>query len=63
MRPLADLLARLASVLRRVIGAPDYERYVKHVQLAHPGTTPVSYEQFVQDAMARRYGKGAGRCC
>jgi uncharacterized short protein YbdD (DUF466 family) len=63
VRPLADLLARLASVLRRVIGAPDYERYVKHVQLAHPGTAPVSYEQFVQDAMARRYGKGAGRCC
>jgi uncharacterized short protein YbdD (DUF466 family) len=59
----ADLLRRFASVLRRVIGAPDYERYLLHVRRAHPGTTPLSREQFVNDAMARRYGKGASRCC
>ena len=60
---LADLLSRSASVLRRVIGAPDYERYLTHVRLAHPGLTPLTREQFVNDALARRYGKGAGRCC
>jgi uncharacterized short protein YbdD (DUF466 family) len=63
MRRLAETLASLASVLRRVIGAPDYERYLAHVRLAHPGMTPLTCEQFAQDAMARRYGKGAGRCC
>ncbi len=63
MPRLADLLARSASILRRVIGAPDYERYLTHVRSAHPGMTPVSYEQFVREAMAKRYGKGAGRCC
>jgi uncharacterized short protein YbdD (DUF466 family) len=59
----AELIARTASFLRRVIGAPDYERYVKHVQAAHPGTTLMSREQYTQDALARRYGRGAGRCC
>ena len=63
MRRLADALARLGSVLRRVIGAPDYERYVEHVRLAHPGLEPATREQFVRAAMARRYGKGASRCC
>ena len=63
MRRLADALSRLASALRRVIGAPDYERYLAHIRLAHPGMTPLTYEQFARDAMVRRYGKGAGRCC
>ena len=63
MRPLTDFMARFASVVRRVIGAPDYERYLAHVQRAHPGTTPLTQRQFVRDAMARRYGKGASRCC
>ncbi len=63
MRRLADTLYRFASIIRRVIGAPDYERYLAHVQMSHPGMTPLTHAQFVQDAMARRYGKGAGRCC
>lgn len=63
MHRLIDRVAPLASILRRVIGAPDYERYVTHVQSAHPGTTPMSREQFTRDALSRRYGKGAGRCC
>jgi len=63
MRRLADSLFRLGSVLRRVIGAPEYERYVAHLHLAHPDITPLTHEQFVQEAMARRYGRGGGRCC
>jgi uncharacterized short protein YbdD (DUF466 family) len=63
MHRIADSLSRFASVVRRVIGAPDYERYLSHVRMAHPGTEPVSREQFVREAMARRYGKGASRCC
>jgi len=63
MPRLAENLSRFASVLRRVIGAPDYERYLAHLLLAHPGTKPLTREQFVNDAMARRYGKNASRCC
>ena len=63
MRRLADALPRLASVLRRVIGAPDYERYVEHVRTAHPGSRPMSRQEFVRDSLRRKYGKGASRCC
>ena len=63
MPRLADTLARLASILRRVIGAPDYERYVAHARVAHPGVAVMSYEEFVRDSMRRKYGKSASRCC
>jgi uncharacterized short protein YbdD (DUF466 family) len=63
MPRLADSLRRFGSVLRRVIGAPDYERYLSHVRMAHPGAEPVTREQYVREAMARRYGSGANRCC
>jgi len=63
MRRLADALPRVASVLRRVIGAPDYERYLAHTRAAHPGSRPMSREEFVRDSMRRRYGKNASRCC
>lgn len=57
------MLDRSAWVLRRVIGAPDYERYLTHARFAHPGLKPLSYDEFVRDAMTRRYGKRASRCC
>jgi uncharacterized short protein YbdD (DUF466 family) len=63
MTRMRTSLERIGALLRRVIGAPDYERYLAHVRLAHPGMTPLTRGQFVNDAMARRYGKGAGRCC
>jgi len=63
MALLADRLARFAAVLRRVIGAPDYELYVGHVRLAHPGQTPLTHEEFVKEFLSGRYGKGPGRCC
>jgi uncharacterized short protein YbdD (DUF466 family) len=63
VRPLADLLARAARVVRRVIGAPDYERYLAHVREAHAGATPLTREQFARDALARRYVRPGSRCC
>ena len=63
MRRVADLVARMARVLRRVIGAPDYAAYVAHVRRAHPGTAPMSREAFARDALARRYDRPGSRCC
>ena len=56
-------LARVAAAIRRVIGAPDYERYVAHVRQARPGIAPLSREQFARDALARRYDRPGSRCC
>jgi uncharacterized short protein YbdD (DUF466 family) len=63
VRRLAELLARAAWVVRRVIGAPDYERYLAHVQRAHAGAAPLTREQFAHDVLARRYERPGSRCC
>lgn len=54
---------RAGSVLRRVIGAPDYERYLEHVAHCHPDATPLSHDEFARDALARRYDRPGSRCC
>jgi uncharacterized short protein YbdD (DUF466 family) len=60
---VADLLSRMASVIRRVIGAPDYERYLVHVKQLHPGQAPLTRDAFARDALARRYDRPGSRCC
>ena len=56
-------LERAACVLRRVIGVPDYDRYVAHVNAHHPGVEPMSYDDFVRQRMMDKYTKPGGRCC
>jgi uncharacterized short protein YbdD (DUF466 family) len=56
-------LARLCAGLRRLIGAPDYEQYLVHVRRCHPDLTPMSPEDFLRDAFARRYDRPGSRCC
>jgi uncharacterized short protein YbdD (DUF466 family) len=60
---LRSLAQRIAVVVQRVIGVPDYERYVRHVRERHPGTEPVSREEFIRERMASRYSKPGARCC
>jgi len=56
-------LQRLGALVRRIIGAPDYERYLAHVQCRHPGATPLTREAFARDVLARRYDRPGSRCC
>ena len=56
-------LARIGEVIRRVIGAPDYERYLAHQRRCHQGEPPLTREAFAQDALARRYNQPGNRCC
>jgi uncharacterized short protein YbdD (DUF466 family) len=62
-RSLVARFADAGSLLRRIIGAPDYERYLAHVGDRHPGVTPLSREAFARDALARRYDRPGSRCC
>jgi uncharacterized short protein YbdD (DUF466 family) len=34
---VVSFLARGASLVRAIIGAPDYARYLQHMRAAHPG--------------------------
>jgi uncharacterized short protein YbdD (DUF466 family) len=63
MANVRDALRRVGAVVRRVIGAPDYERYVAHVQACHPGTAPMSRAEFEQARLEQRYSQPGQRCC
>jgi len=57
-------LARsLAQSLRLMVGLPDYDVYLSHMERTHPGLAPMSYEAFFQERLEARYGGGKGRCC
>ena len=56
-------LDRAANIVRRVIGVPDYERYVAHLRAHHPGMDPVTEEEFIQQRQVDRYSRPGARCC
>lgn len=63
MRALMPWLRQAAMIVRRVIGAPDYERYVAHLRHRHPDVVPLSREQFIAASLHARYDKPGSRCC
>jgi uncharacterized short protein YbdD (DUF466 family) len=56
-------LASLANVVRRVIGVPDYERYLAHMRAHHHDQQPLDAHAFAQECLARRYERPGSRCC
>lgn len=58
-----ETLLRAAAVLRRVVGVPDYERYVAHVRECHPGTEPMTHRQFEESRLHDKYSRPGQRCC
>jgi uncharacterized short protein YbdD (DUF466 family) len=55
--------ARCAAVLRAVAGVPDYDRYLAHMRLAHPGDRIMSETEFNLARMNDRYDRVGSRCC
>lgn len=60
---LGNVLRHAAVVVRRVIGVPDYERYVAHVREKHPGREPMSREDFERVRLEDKYSRPGQRCC
>lgn len=56
-------MARVADVVRRVIGVPDYQRYVAHLEACHPDQPPMSRDEFMRQRLNERYNKPGARCC
>lgn len=54
---------RAAKVLRRIIGVPDYDRYVAYVHAHHPGATPMCRRDFERQRITDKYSRPGGRCC
>ena len=63
LRALRARCGRVGTVLRQVVGAPDYERYVRHVRGHHPGVEPLGCDEFYRRRLEERYNKPGSRCC
>ncbi|MCI3207262.1 MULTISPECIES: YbdD/YjiX family protein [Pandoraea] len=54
----------LGQAMRLMVGLPDYETYVAHMEATHPDQPVMSYEAFFRERQEARYGgKNGGRCC
>jgi uncharacterized short protein YbdD (DUF466 family) len=60
---VGEALRRAAIVVRRIVGVPDYERYVAHVRERHPGTEPMSRQEFDESRLQDKYSRPGQRCC
>lgn len=58
-----ERLRRVAKVVRRIIGVPDYDVYVQHVATCHPGQTPMTRAEFEKSRLEDRYSRPGQRCC
>lgn len=59
----AARVRRAADIVRRIVGVPDYERYVAHMRAHHPERTPLTRDAFIRDRQTDRYSKPGARCC
>lgn len=53
----------LGQSLRLMVGMPDYDNYLNHMERTHPDQEPMSYEAFFRERLEARYGGAAGKCC
>lgn len=60
---LADQVRQIGKVVRTIIGAPDYERYVAHAQTCHPDRPVMSRDEFAKSRLEARYNQPGNRCC
>ena len=56
-------LRRALAVVRTVIGAPDYDRYVAHMRQHHPECEVAPRDEFMQQRLESRYSRPGSRCC
>ena len=58
-----SVLVRINAVVRRIIGAPDYSAYVKHMSEHHPECAPLTQAEFLDEQLTARYSTPGSRCC
>jgi uncharacterized short protein YbdD (DUF466 family) len=61
---LAQAGRYLGSTMRLMVGLPEYDTYLAHMEKNHPGQPVMSYEEFFRERQQARYGSGkSGGCC
>jgi uncharacterized short protein YbdD (DUF466 family) len=57
------VVARVADAVRRIVGVPDYDAYVRHVRLHHPQAEPATKNEFMRQCWEDKYTRPGNRCC
>jgi uncharacterized short protein YbdD (DUF466 family) len=61
---LAQAGKYLGQSMRLMVGLPEYDTYVAHMENTHPGQPMMSYEEFFRERQQAKYGNGkSGGCC
>jgi uncharacterized short protein YbdD (DUF466 family) len=61
---LAQAGRYLGQSMRLMVGLPEYDTYLAHMELTHPDQVVMSYEEFFRERQQARYGDGKrGGCC
>jgi uncharacterized short protein YbdD (DUF466 family) len=60
---LAQAGRYLGQSMRLMVGLPDYDAYLAHMERTHPDQVPMSYEEFFRERQQARYGDGKRGCC
>ena len=56
-------LARVAAVLRGMLGVPDYEGYLAHMRRYHAGAPLLSPAELLARRQRDRFERPGGKCC
>ena len=51
------------TVLRRLVGMPDYQAFLEHLRRHHPECPIPSEREYFTQYIESRYGNGPSRCC
>ena len=61
---LAQAGKYLGQSMRLMVGLPEYDTYLAHMEREHPDQTAMTYEEFFRERQEARYGSGrSGGCC
>lgn len=61
---LAQAGRYLGQSMRLMVGLPEYDTYLTHMETTHPGEPVMTYAEFFRERQEARYGSArSGGCC
>jgi uncharacterized short protein YbdD (DUF466 family) len=60
---LAQAGRYLGQSMRLMVGLPEYDTYLAHMERTHPGQPVMSYEEFFRERQQARYASGKRPGC
>jgi uncharacterized short protein YbdD (DUF466 family) len=63
MPSFLERLRTTVSVVKRIVGVPDYDAYVEHQREHHPECEVLSQKAFIEKAWEDKYSRPGTRCC